>query len=285
MMKDMPNKTKDSADFKIVDAFNGLEIVDADYKTQTFSKHVHEGYTIGVINKGAQRFYRTGSEHIADENSIILVNSDDVHTGESATQDGWRYRAMYPHPAHFERIADDLYEGKPYAPYFSNAVIRDPQLSEQLRLLFAQVDNNASKLLIETILYSIMMNLTLRHSSSRSQPKDISGSKQRLQLVKEYLDNYPQEDTSLTTLATMAGLSQFHFIRQFKKAFEIAPHSYQIQARLKKAKTLLMLGVKPVQVAIDCGFHDQSHLNRHFKKAMGTSPSKFQKQAVLYKPS
>ena len=284
MINVMPKTKQENADFKIVDAFDGLEIVDADYKEQTFSKHVHEGYTIGIIEQGAQRFYRSGSEHIADENSMILVNADDVHTGESATQDGWRYRAMYPHPAHFELISQDLFEGKRHAPYFNAAVIKDPQLAEQLRLLFAQIDSNASKLLIETILYSIMMNMTLRHSSLRSVPNDIAGSKQRLVRVKEFLDAFPQEDTSLTTLATMAGLSQFHFIRQFKKMFEIAPHSYQIQARLKKAKTLLMLGLKPAQVATDCGFHDQSHLNRHFKKAMGTSPSKFQKQAVLYKP-
>ncbi|SQD78507.1 AraC family transcriptional regulator [Moritella yayanosii] len=279
----MSHISKEKAEFKIVDAFNGLEIVDADYQEQTFSKHVHEGYTIGVIDKGAQRFERSGSIHIADENSIIFVNADDVHTGESATQDGWRYRAMYPHPSHFESMTNDLYDGQFNAPYFNHAVVKDPQLSAQLRLLFTQIDNNASKLLIETILYSIMMYMTLRHSSMKNTPDDISGSKQRLLLAKEYLDAYPEENVSLLTLATMAGLSQFHFIRQFKKVFYIAPHSYQIQMRLKKAKTLLMLGVKPVQVAIDCGFHDQSHFNRHFKKAMGTSPSKFQKQAVLYK--
>ncbi|MFT5805996.1 MAG: AraC-like DNA-binding protein [Moritella dasanensis] len=279
----MPKISKEKAEFKIVDAFNGLEIVDADYQEQTFSKHVHEGYTIGVIDKGAQRFYRSSNTHIADEDSMILVNADDVHTGESATLGGWRYRAMYPHPSHFESITHDLYDGKLHAPYFSNAVIKDPQLSEQLRLLFAQIDSHASKLLIETILYSIMMNMTLRHSSIRDTPCDLSGSKQRLLLVKEYLDAYPQEDVSLITLATMAGLSQFHFIRQFKKQFHMAPHSYQIQVRLKKAKSLLMLGIKPVEVAVDCGFHDQSHFNRHFKRSMGTSPSKFQKQAVLYK--
>jgi AraC-like DNA-binding protein len=279
----MPKISKEKAEFKIVDAFNGLEIVDADYQEQTFSKHVHEGYTIGVIDKGAQRFYRSGNTHIADEDSMILVNADDVHTGESATLGGWRYRAMYPHPSHFESITHDLYDGKLHAPYFSNAVIKDPQLSEQLRLLFAQIDSHASKLLIETILYSIMMNMTLRHSSTRDTPCDLSGSKQRLLLVKEYLDAYPQEDVSLVTLATMAGLSQFHFIRQFKKQFHMAPHSYQIQVRLKKAKSLLMLGIKPVEVAVDCGFHDQSHFNRHFKRSMGISPSKFQKQAVLYK--
>lgn len=279
----MDNKTKEKANFTIANAFDGLEIVHADYKGQEFSKHVHEGYTIGVIEKGAQRFYRSGEIHTADTNAIILVNADDVHTGESASPEGWQYRAMYPLPKHFENVSVDLYEGKKCAPYFSSSVINDPLFTEQLRLLFNQVDNNASKLLTETILYSLMLRLTLCHSSLRHVPKDISGSKEKLIRVKEYLDFYPEEDISLKQLAIIAGLSQYHFIRQFKKMFDLAPHGYQIQARLKKAKNLLKAGVKPVMVAMDCGFHDQSHFNRHFKKALGTTPSKFQKQAVLYK--
>ncbi|MGJ8679719.1 AraC family transcriptional regulator [Paraglaciecola sp.] len=274
---------KEQANFSIANAFDGIEIVSADYKKQTFSKHVHEGYTIGVIDKGAQRFYRSGGVHIADKNAIILVNADDVHTGESATAGGWIYRAMYPVQSDFERVSDDLYGRGKFAPYFNSAVVNDLQLAEQLRLLFYQVDNNASRLLTETIMYSILMRLTLGHSTLRHVPKDISGSKSKLILVKEYIDSYPAEDISLSKLAQIAGLSQYHFIRQFKNLFDLAPHSYQIQVRLKKAKSLLKLGVKPVMVATDCGFHDQSHFNRHFKKALGTTPSKFQKQAVLYK--
>jgi len=273
----------EQANFTIANAYDGIEIVNANYQGQAFSKHVHEGYTIGVIEKGAQRFYRSGEIHTADTNTIILVNADDVHTGESASPEGWKYRAMYPLPEHFENINIDLYDGKKFAPYFSSSVINDPLLTTQLRLLFNQVDNNASKLLTETIMYSLMLRLTLRHSSLRHVPKDISGSKEKLVRVKEYLDCYPADDISLNQLAIIAGLSQYHFIRQFKKVFDLAPHAYQIQARLKKAKLLLKAGVKPIIVATDCGFHDQSHLNRHFKKALGTSPSKFQKQAVLYK--
>jgi AraC-like DNA-binding protein len=279
----MKNMINEKVSFTIANAYDGIEIVNANYKAQEFSKHVHEGYTIGVIEKGAQRFYRSGEIHTADTNSIILVNADDVHTGESATPDGWQYRAMYPLPEHFESVCTDLYDGKRFAPYFASSVINDPMLSEQLRLLFNQVDNKASKLLTETIIYSLMLRLTLKYSSLRNVPKDTAGSKGKLMLVKEYLDCYPAEDISLKQLATIADLSQYHFIRQFTKMFDLAPHSYQIQARLKKSKSLLKAGVKPAMVAIDCGFHDQSHLNRHFKRALGITPSRFQKQAILYK--
>lgn len=273
--------TTEKADFKIANAFNGVETVNATYQQQNFSKHVHEGYTIAVIDEGAQRFYRSGAEHVAGQDAIILVNADDVHTGQSATTDGWCYRGMYPTPEQFELISQDFNQGKPAAPYFNKSVVQDTHLAYQLRLLFCHIENNSSKLLIETLMYSVMLNLTTRHASLRQPSSITSNSKHKLSLAKEYLDAYSDENVSLSQLANLVGLSQFHFVREFKKQFELTPHSYQIQVRLKKAKSLLKVGVKPVDVASDCGFHDQSHLNQHFKKALGTTPSRFQKQALM----
>ena len=56
------NKTqsKEIAQYKIADELGGLELLNARYEKQNFSRHSHEGYTIGVIETGAQRFYRTG---------------------------------------------------------------------------------------------------------------------------------------------------------------------------------------------------------------------------------
>lgn len=276
-------KQKEKADFEIANAFDGIEVVNANYTKQTFSKHVHEGYTIGVIEYGAQRFDRSGASHLAGKNSIILVNADDVHTGESATTTGWGYKAMYPTPEHFAHISSDLYNGKNLTPYFHSSVVEDPQLAQQLRLIFSQMEMNSSKLLMETLFYATLMSLTLRHSSPADTPSDRSGSINKLLLAKEFLDCYPEEDISLARLSEISGLSKFHFIRQFNKYFHLAPHSYQIQVRLKKAKALLKLGIKPSQVSIDCGFYDQSHFTHHFKKALGTTPSRFQKQAIIYK--
>lgn len=275
---------QEKAEFTTADAFNGLEVIDASYQKQNFSKHVHESYTIGLIEQGAQKFYRSGGVHIAPQNSIILVNADDVHNGQSASEGGWKYRAMYPTLEQFEMVTDDLYSGKKQAPYFTNAVVEDVKLAQQLKLLFSHIDANSSRLLVETLLYSVLMSMTLNHSRHQSLPRNSSGSKANLILVKEYLDEYPEQDVPLERLAEIAGLSRFHFVRQFKKMFELAPHSYQIQARLKKAKQLLKAGIKPADVASDCGFHDQSHFHRHFKKALGVTPSQYQKQASLYKP-
>ena len=275
--------SKETANYKVSKALNGIEIVDAYYKTQTFSRHVHEGYTIGVIEQGAQRFFRSGENHLADSNSIILVNADDVHTGESATEGGWHYRAIYPTPEHFALISDDLIGGNSLTPYFRESVIHDQRIASQLRLIMDQIEEGASVLLIETLMYSTLLALATQYGRTQALPKDIGVNGHKLKLAKEFLEAYPETDVSLDALSGVAGCSKYHFIRQFGKSFGISPHAYQIQVRLIKAKQLLKAGVSIADVSHDCGFHDQSHLTRHFKKALGTTPKQFQRQAILYK--
>ncbi|GAD29424.1 transcriptional regulator, AraC/XylSfamily [Photobacterium leiognathi lrivu.4.1] len=272
---------KEKADYITSNAFNGIEYVNADFTKQTFSKHVHEGYTIGVIEQGAQRFFRSGANHIAGQDSIILVNADDVHTGESATTEGWRYKAIYPTPDHFEKISQDLLGSASLTPYFRDSVINDKKISSQLRLIFDQIENGASTLLIETLIYSTLLSLSSTYGKSVSLPKDSQTNRSKLSLAKAYLDEYPEHDVSLERLAQLAGCTKFHFVRQFGKTYGISPHAYQVQVRLIKAKQLLKAGSSVVDTAIDCGFHDQSHFSRHFKRALGTTPKQFQ-QAILY---
>lgn len=56
---------------------------------------------------------------------------------------------------------------------------------------------------------------------------------------------------------------------------------YLVQRRLQKAKKLIHHGVSLSDVAVDCGFTDQSHLNRHFKRSQGATPGAYQKMVRI----
>ncbi|MGF1788594.1 AraC family transcriptional regulator [Photobacterium swingsii] len=276
----MANKksSKERADYKITDELGGLEILDAEYEKQNFSRHSHEGYTIGVIETGAQRFYRTGGHHVAPQDTIILVNADEVHSGHSATEGGWAYRAMYPLPQQLEQLTKDLYLPNYGAPYFSNAVISDPELANQLRLVFNTLENSDNRLLRETLIYGTLVKLMGRHAQSRLNPNLETKAQKQLLLVKEFLDDYPQADVSLDDLAKLAAISPYHLVRSFQKEFGLPPHAYQIQSRLRLARKLLKQGHSISDTAQECGFHDQSHFHRHFKKANGYTPGQYIKK-------
>lgn len=272
---------KERADYKVTEELGGLELLDAEYEKQNFSRHSHEGYTIGVIETGAQRFYRTGGHHVAPQDTIILVNADEVHSGHSATEGGWSYRAMYPVPEQLERLTREIGLPNYGAPYFTNAVVEDPELANQIRLVFNTLENSDNRLLRETLIYGTLVKLIGKHAKSRVTPAQESKAQKQLYLVKEFLDDFPQADVSLDDLAKLAAISPYHLVRQFQKEFGLPPHAYQIQARLRLARKLLKQGHSISDTAQECGFHDQSHLHRHFKKANGYTPGQYIKNLSI----
>ncbi|CAA9481240.1 MAG: Transcriptional regulator, AraC family [uncultured Rubrobacteraceae bacterium] len=57
------------------------------------------------------------------------------------------------------------------------------------------------------------------------------------------------------------------------------PHAYQTQARLDRARSLLLRGWPPARVARETGFADQSHLTRRFKRLVGVTPGRYAEES------
>ncbi|RUA22181.1 AraC family transcriptional regulator [Billgrantia gudaonensis] len=65
---------------------------------------------------------------------------------------------------------------------------------------------------------------------------------------------------NLEKLASIAELSEFHFQKMFLKSFAISPSRWVFHRRIRKAEDLLT-GHYPISdIAVRCGFSDQSHL-------------------------
>ncbi len=126
----MSRRPREQVHYLHLKELGGLEMLSAQYYQQTFSRHVHEGFCIGVIEEGAQRFFRTGAHHVAPKGDIILVNPDEIHTGSSAVETGWRYRAIYPTPELLSRLTQDLFSTQRFIPWFTHAVVHDEGLAQ-----------------------------------------------------------------------------------------------------------------------------------------------------------
>jgi AraC-like DNA-binding protein len=93
--------------------------------------------------------------------------------------------------------------------------------------------------------------------------------------VRHYLEAHYMDNPSLETLAQIAGLSPFHFVRVFRQATGLPPHTYLTQLRINRAKAQLQAGDPIADVAAATGFSDQSHLTRRFKRIVGVTPGQF----------
>jgi AraC-like DNA-binding protein len=91
--------------------------------------------------------------------------------------------------------------------------------------------------------------------------------------VKEMLMADLRGDVSLSDLAAACGLSAGHFSRAFKRTTGLPPHRWLMEQRLKRAKALLLDPSRTVSdVAMACGFADQSHFTRVFSGRVGATP-------------
>ncbi len=78
----------------------------------------------------------------------------------------------------------------------------------------------------------------------------------------------------ISELARKMYMSEFHFIRQFKKASGLSPQQFRILCRVRKAQSLLG-DISAADAAAETGFYDQSHFDRYFKRIVGISPSEY----------
>lgn len=90
--------------------------------------------------------------------------------------------------------------------------------------------------------------------------------------------DYPRELDN-AELAAAAGLSVSAFERRFRRAFRTTPQRSLKRLRVTEACRALLRSEAPlVDIALDCGFCDQSHLGREFRRCMGESPARFRKR-------
>ncbi len=85
---------------------------------------------------------------------------------------------------------------------------------------------------------------------------------------------------SIGAMARELDVSRATLYRDFKSALGCSPGEYLRRARIGMAVEALRKNVSIVDIALECGFYDQSHFNRCFRLAMGCSPSQFRSRAI-----
>jgi AraC-like DNA-binding protein len=98
----------------------------------------------------------------------------------------------------------------------------------------------------------------------------------RLRRAKQYLTDNLSSEIRLEDVAAAAGLSPYHFCRQFKQATGVSPLRYVLEMRIERARRLIVdTDNSIVDVSLSLGFSSQSHFTVIFRKLTGLTPRRY----------
>ncbi|MDX2321816.1 MAG: AraC family transcriptional regulator [Moritella sp.] len=134
-------------------------------------------------------------------------------------------------------------------------------------------DHLAMEQVTNTILVSMLQNMGVTKLTS---PVKGGLSPKVAALVCDYMQANFHRQVYLAELAELAQLSEYHFCRMFKQSMAQTPQAYLLVTRIEQVKLRLVnKRASMADIALQCGFANQSHMGRYFKKLVGISPRQY----------
>ncbi|MCV6622751.1 MAG: AraC family transcriptional regulator [Cellvibrionaceae bacterium] len=101
---------------------------------------------------------------------------------------------------------------------------------------------------------------------------------ERISEVIEYAQERVANPPTLAEMAEIAGMSIYQLDRRMKKLYDLPTGQWLLKIRIDHASQLLLNSDRSIaDIAMDCGYADQSAFTRQFRRTTGQTPSTFRK--------
>ncbi|MGJ5754948.1 AraC family transcriptional regulator [Streptomyces puniciscabiei] len=243
-----------------------VEVFHAHFTEYAYPMHVHDAWTLLIVDDGAVRYELDRHEHGTPHDTVTLLPPHVPHNGSPATPDGFRKRVVYLDSS---RLGEELIGRAVDTPG-----LRDPLLRRRVGQVHSALAGPGDELEAESRLTLVGERLRdhLRGRTDAPVPRPDPVLGRRL---RELLDARVADGVSLEEAGRLLHAHPAHLVRAFSGAYGIAPHQYLMSRRVGRARRLLLDGLAPGEVASATGFYDQAHLTRHFKRLVGVTPGRY----------
>jgi len=254
---------KTSAEYIHVNNFGYNKYIDQNICTTRMNGRVD--YQIIYIDKGYGHIWLKGKFIKAKSGSVIILPPFEKNhyefTADSLSDYYWIHFTGYGVPELLESLklkesifnAGDFFEFKKCIDSMTKAAVIEDFTTD-------------------SFLSSCMLMLLSELSKKLYVPKN------PLHKVLTHMQNNNINNLSNSDYAKMCGLSEYHFIRTFKKVTGLTPHRYMAKITVNKAIELISdTNLNISEIAAMLGFEDSLYFSRFFKKETGYSPKNYKK--------
>ncbi len=243
------------------------EVLHARFVDHVYPAHVHEAWTLLIVDSGAIRYDLDRHAHGADTAAVTLLPPGVAHDGRSVSPAGFRKRVVYLEPA---VLGTRLVGAAVDTPAFDDRLLRT-RIDQLHASLTEPLEAEGRLALIGERLRLHLRDRPQTVLDTRPVRRRLAGD------LRDLLDEHLVDGVTLRDAAAVLGSQPTHLVRSFTGAFGLPPHAYLTTRRVDRARRMLLAGRPVAEVATAVGFYDQAHLTRHFKRLLGTTPGRFTK--------
>ncbi len=227
-----------------------------------------DSFLLMYLIKGTMEAEWEGERAVVQAGQFLLLDCYQRHsyTSSSGCECLW---------CHFDGVtARGFYNG--VRSRLGNLIsLTDPsQASEKLSAIFKTFSRKG--LVREPLLSKYLTDILTEFLLFTPQNGRFCDCAEMAERIITYINEHFAEEITTEILAKQAGLSQFHFIRSFKKETGFTPHEYLANTRMATARYLLKNSRLPVkEICYQTGFSGESVFCSAFKKRHGMTPAQY----------
>jgi AraC-like DNA-binding protein len=250
----------------------GVELLHAWLTTESYQRHRHDTYAVGVTDRGVQIFDYRGASRVSTRGQVVVLYPDEVHDGRAGTGEGFGYRIVYVEPRRLAEALRVLRGGPGPLPFVSDAVSANPVLARAVEDAFrATLDSLSADSIVVDLAEALLA--AERGATERAVPRRIDAA--AVARARQLLDAERVRAVHSSELESITGLTRYELARQFRTMLGTSPHRYLLMRRLALARDLIHAARPLVDVACEAGFADQAHFTRVFRSAFGLTPARY----------
>jgi AraC family transcriptional regulator len=233
----------------------------------------YPAYRVAAIVHGTFAIRSTLGDAIPVVGSLLLGNACDCYCCRHDTASGDRC-INFDFTAEFLELVRIELGMRGIGERFRRALIPPSRESVAVVAAMEAVEqDSAPEALHEAAFEIAAAALTATHATRTLGRKISSRHERAVMRAARYVEAHFEQPCTLPDLAAAADLSQFHFLRVYRRVTGQTPHHHVMVTRLRHAARLLRTTrdrVADIALAVGCG--DLSTFNASFSRCFGVSP-------------
>ena len=227
--------------------------------------HTHEDAHFIVLLDGHYLSSARGAGHLHAEPALIYNPPGTTHQ-DTFPEGRGRFVGVSVSAARFAEAAQVAAPGE--------VAIRvwDPGALDAAHRIARSIAHGAETLGLEALCLELVGAFTRAEAVEHRPPR-------WLRRARELLHDRARDELTMAAIAREVGVHPVYLARVFRRFFGCTPAEYVRRCRVEHAAALVRATAQPLaEIAVACGFVDQSHLTRAFARMFAISPGAYRRR-------